>query len=339
MAGREEWLGLTREDALEPALPVCDPHHHLWEHPGSRYLLPEFLADLAGGHAVASTVYVECAQWYRPGGPEALRPVGETEFIERVASARGGEAPEVAAGIVGFADLALGAAVEPVLEAHLAASERFRGVRHATAWDPSPEIRPVHTHPPQGLLGDAGFRAGFARLAPLGLSFDAWLYHTQFDELASLARAFPGTAIVLDHMGGPPGIGPYAGRREETFAAWREALARLATCANVSVKLGGRTLTLAGYGWHRREAPPGSEELAAAMAPWFDACIGLFGPGRCMFEGDFPVERASCSYTVLWNAFKRACRPYAPAERAALLHDTAAQFYRIGRAAAGPRLA
>src|SRR5688572_10898665 len=188
MPDRSAWLDRTREDALEPALPICDPHHHLWEHPGSRYLLPEFLADLAGGHRVVSTVYVECAQWYRTDGPEAERPVGETEFVERIAAARAGEAPRIAAGIVGFADLTLGAAVGPVLEAHLAASGRFRGVRYASAWDPGPGIRPAHTRPPPGLLGDPAFRAGFARLAPLGLSFDAWLYHTQFGELADLAR-------------------------------------------------------------------------------------------------------------------------------------------------------
>lgn len=329
MPDRSAWLDRTREDALEPALPICDPHHHLWEHPGSRYLLPEFLADLAGGHRVVSTVYVECAQWYRTDGPEAERPVGETEFVERIAAARAGEAPRIAAGIVGFADLTLGAAVGPVLEAHLAASGRFRGVRYASAWDPGPGIRPAHTRPPPGLLGDPAFRAGFARLAPLGLSFDAWLYHTQFGELADLARAFPETAIVLDHMGGPPGIGPYAGRREEVFADWRDALARLAPCANVSVKLGGRTLTLAGFGWHRRESPPGSGELASAMAPWYAACIELFGPERCMFESDFPVERASCSYAVLWNAFKRLTRGYAPGERAALFHGTATRVYRL----------
>jgi predicted TIM-barrel fold metal-dependent hydrolase len=326
---RTAWLGLTREAALEPGLPVCDPHHHLWMHPGSRYLLEEFLADLSGGHRVESTVYVECVQHYRRDGPTELRPVGETEFAERVAAATASGPTRVAAGIVGFADLRLGAAVMPVLEAHVSASPRFRGVRYATAWDASPAIRPSHTHPPPGLLGDARFRAGFACLAPLGLSFDAWLYHAQFGELTALARDFPGTTIVLDHMGGPLGIGPYAGRQEETFAAWRAALVPLASRENVFVKLGGRTLTSAGFGWHRREAPPGSEELAAAMAPWFAACIELFGPGRCMFESNFPVDRASCSYTVLWNAFKRVTRGYAAAERHALHCGTARRAYRL----------
>lgn len=331
MPDRTAWLDRTREPALEPGLPICDPHHHLWEHPGSRYLMEEFLHDVDSGHRIVKTVYVECVQHYRAGGPEALRPVGETEFVHRLAAAHEREtgARRIAAGIVGFADLTLGPAVMPVLEAHVGASDRFRGVRYASAWDASPEIREAHTHPPAGLLRDPAFRAGFACLARLGLSFDAWLYHTQFDELAELAHEFPGVTIVLDHMGGPLGIGPYAGRRHEVFAEWRCALGELGRCANVFVKLGGRTLTLAGFGWHRQDAPPGSDELASAMRPYYTACIDLFGPGRCMFESNFPVDRASCSYAVLWNAFKLVARGYSDAERAALFHDTAATVYRL----------
>ena len=285
MPDRTEWLDRTREAALEPELPVCDPHHHLWEHPDSRYLLDEFLQDADSGHRIVSTVYVECLQHYRTGGPHELRPVGETEYVQRVAESheRAGGGRRIAAGIVGFADLTLGAAVAPVLEAHLEASDRFRGVRYASAWDASPDIRATHTHPRPGLLREPAFRAGFARLARLGLSFDAWLYHAQFAELAELAREFPGVTIVLDHMGGPLGIGPYAARREETFAEWRAGLAGLARCDNIVVKLGGRTLTAAGFGWHRRDAPPGSEELASAMGPYCTACIDIFGPARCMF--------------------------------------------------------
>jgi predicted TIM-barrel fold metal-dependent hydrolase len=325
------WLSRTTETALEPELAICDPHHHLWEYPTSRYLREEFLQDIEGGHRVLATVHIECLQWYRDAGPEALRPVGETEFIHRV-----GEIDEracgrrrIAAGIVGFADLRLGAAVQPVLEAHLAASDRFRGVRYATAWDASSEIRPTHTHPPPGLLADPAFRAGFACLARLGLSFDAWLYHTQFAELAGLARAFPAVTIVLDHMGGPLGVGPYAGRRAEVFAAWRASLAELAGCPNVVVKLGGRTMAASGFGWHKRAAPPGSEELAAAMAPYYRACIELFGAQRCMFESNFPFDRASCSYVVLWNAYKRLSHDYPEADRRALFYDTAERVYRL----------
>ncbi len=335
MADRNSWLSLTREQVIEPELPLCDPHHHLWDHPGSRYLAEEFMADIAGGrdggHRVASTVFVECMQFYRASGPEALRPVGETEFIERLAGPyqSTGGTTHIAAAIVGFADLTLGDAAEPVLQAHMAASSRFRGIRYATAWDASEQVHNAHTKPPRGLMQSAGFRTGLACLQRLGLSFDAWLYHPQIPELTELAQAFPGLRIVLDHMAGPLGIGPYSGERDEVFDAWRSALAGLAACDNVHVKLGGRTMTMAGYGWHRREAPPGSAELAEAIGPYYRTCIDLFGAERCMFESNFPVDRAGCSYTVLWNAFKRLTADYSPTERAALFHDTATKFYRL----------
>jgi predicted TIM-barrel fold metal-dependent hydrolase len=332
MSKLAEWLARTTEAALEPELPICDPHHHLWELPMSRYLREEFLRDIERGHRVLETVYIECVQHYRVDGLLALRSIGETEFIAEVAAVDEGVCGRrrIAAGIVGFADLRLGVAVLPVLEAHLAASDRFRGVRYATAWDASEEIRPAHTHPPAGLLRDTSFREGFACLAQLGLTFDAWLYHTQFAELAELARAFPQVTIVLDHMGGPLGIGPYANRRDEVFAAWRDALAELARCDNVVVKLGGRTMTMSGYGWHKRAAPPGSEELAAATAPYYRACIDSFGPYRCMFESNFPFDRASCDYVVLWNAYKRIARGYSADERRTLFRDTARRVYRLG---------
>ena len=327
MSELDDWLARTPEVALEPELPICDPHHHLWEFPTSRYLADEFRHDIERGHRVLETVHIECLQHYRGDGPRALQPVGETEFIAALAASdeRASGRRRIAAGVVGFADLTLGAAVEAVLEAHLAASDRFRGVRYATAWDASNEIRPTHTHPPPGLLRDATFRAGFACIARLGLTFDAWLYYPQFAELAELARAFPAVPIVLNHMGGPLGIGPYAGRRDEVFIAWRTGLATLASCANIVIKLGGRTMTQSGYGWHKRDAPPGS----AAMTPYMRACIDLFGPARCMFESNFPFDRASCDYVVLWNAYKRVAHDYSDAERSALFRDTALRIYRL----------
>lgn len=331
MKDREEWLSLTTEEAIEPQLLICDPHHHIWDYPGSRYLIPEFSADIGGGHRVEKTVFVECRQFYRSDGPVDLEPVGETEFVDRLAGpveTRFGVS-DVAAGIVGFADLSLGPAVQPVLESHLEASARFRGVRHASAWHESERIHNAHTNPPRGLLGSSTFRQGLACLEKLELSFDAWLYHPQLAELAELARVFPNLSIVLDHMAGPLGIGPYSGHREEVFTAWHSGLTELAQCANVAVKLGGLTMTMSGFAWHKREAPPGSEELARAMGPYYRACIELFGPGRCMFESNFPVDRASCSYTVLWNAFKRLSSGYSTAERAALFHDTASRIYRL----------
>jgi predicted TIM-barrel fold metal-dependent hydrolase len=330
MRNREEGLARTREEALEPGLEICDPHHHFWDHPGDRYLADELLADTGSGHRVVETVHVECLSMYRDEGPAALRPVGETDFVERVARdcETRAAATRVAAGIVGHADLTLGTAVEPVLEAHLAASARVRGIRHAAARD-SREIE-SYMNPPAGLLASRGFREGFARLAAFGLSFDAWLYHPQLHELVDLARAFPTTAIVLDHMGGPLGVGPYAGRRSEVFELWRQGIAEVATCPNTVVKLGGLAMPLNGFGWHERESPPGSAELAEATRDYYLHCIEQFGPDRCMFESNFPVDRASCSYVVLWNSFKRITSGFSEAERAALFRDTAARVYRLG---------
>ena len=331
MNDRTAWLDRTVEEALEPELEICDPHHHLWDYPDSRYLVDELLADTGSGHRVTQTVFVECLNSYRTVGPEELRPVGETEAVERLATASdaAGNATRVAAGIVGFADLSLGAAVRPVLEAQLQASKRFRGIRHVSAWDASDRIHNAHTDPPEQLLAKRKFREGFACLHALGLSFDAWLYHSQLPELTELAQVFPETAIVLNHIGGPIGIGPYAGKREAIFNAWRKDIATLAQCDNVTVKLGGLTMSSAGFRWHKREAPPGSEELAEVMGPYYRHCIEQFGADRCMFESNFPVDRLSCNYAVLWNAFKRLSRDYSENERTALFHDTAARVYRL----------
>jgi predicted TIM-barrel fold metal-dependent hydrolase len=329
MNDRDRWLELTVEQALDPSVAICDPHHHLWEHPGNRYLLEEFEQDLGGGHRVISTVYVECLQNYRETGPANLKPVGETEFVSRLVGSCTEQSTRIAAGIVGFADLGQGASVEEVLVAHVQASERFRGIRHASAWHADDRIHNAYTRPPRDLLMDSCFREGFACLENLKLSFDAWLYHPQIPELASLAAAFPGINIILNHMAGPLGIGPYAHARDDVFREWRCAMAVLAEHQNVYVKLGGRTMTMSGYGWHKGEKPPGSRELAEAMGPYCDAGIELFGVDRCMFESNFPVDRASCSYTVLWNAFKRLSRGYSPSERAAVLHDTATKVYRL----------
>jgi L-fuconolactonase len=321
------WLERTTEPALEPELPICDPHHHLWEFPTSVYLVDELLQDLGGGHNILKTVYVECDQKYRSDGQEQLFPVGETEFVERVTASN--KQPDIAAGIVGFADLMLGDSVAEVLQAHLASSDCFRGIRHASAWHESEKIRNSHTNPTPDLLQDPNFLAGFSQLQPLGLSFDAWMYFDQLPQLTILAQLFPDTRIVLNHIGGPIGIGPYANQREEVFEQWRRHIIELSGCENVCVKLGGMTMTVSGFGWHKLEAPPGSEQLAEAMAPYFQTCIEHFGAQRCMFESNFPVDRASCSYTILWNAFKRVSRAYSASERADLFHDSASEFYRI----------
>jgi L-fuconolactonase len=333
---RAGWLGLVTEEILEPGLPICDPHHHLWDHPGHRYLLDELLADTGSGHTVVATVFVECLSMYRAGGPVEMRPVGETEFVDAIAaaSAGGGHGPtRVAAGIVGFADLTLGERVGAVLDAHMAASPRFRGIRHAAGWDASDAVRNSHTDPPPGLLLDAGFRRGFAALARRGLTFDAWLYHPQIPELTDLAAAFPDTTIVLDHLGGPLGIGPYAGRRAEVFRAWQRDIRALAACPNVIAKLGGLVMPINGFGFHKRERPATSAELVEATRDWHLHAIECFGAGRAMFESNFPVDKASAAYPVLWNSFKRIAAGFSAAEKAALFHDTAARVYRLHAAA------
>jgi predicted TIM-barrel fold metal-dependent hydrolase len=319
--------------ALEPDLPIIDAHHHLWDRPRTPYLLEDFLADVAGGHNIRASVFIECETSYRSEGDALLRPLGETEFVVEAAvrAAAGPAGPRVAHGIVGFAELRAGAAIRPVLEAQIeAGAGRFRGIRHIAAWHADPMARGSVATPPPMLLLDPAFREGFAQLAPLGLSFDAWMYHTQIAELRDLADAFPETPIVLNHIGGPIGIGPYATRGRHVFAAWSDAIRGLSHCPNLHIKLGGLGMRLFGFAFHEGAEPPGSERLAEAWRPWIETCVEAFGPARCMFESNFPVDKASCGYTELWNAFKRITAGWAPHERAALFHDTAARFYRLG---------
>jgi len=332
-----EWLARTVEQPLEPDLRICDPHHHLWDRETARvaprYLLDEILADVGSGHNVVSTVFIECGAMFKTEGPEALRPIGETEFVNGIAamSASGlyGRT-RVAAGIVGTASLRLGAAVGPVLDAQIAAGGgRFRGIRLGAAWDPDDAVPNHRTRPGPGLFLRDDFRAGFAELAPHRLSFEAWCYHRQIPDVTSLARAFPDTTIVLDHFGGPVGIGSYAGRAREVYLEWRGHLDELATCPNVVAKLGGINMEVNGFGWHERARPPSSQELADATRPYYEHTIEKFGVDRCMFESNFPVDVVSCSYTVLWNSFKRLTAGFSAAEKAALFHDTAARVYRL----------
>ena len=332
-----DWLALTPEDALDPALPICDPHHHLWDQqPGRvapRYLLDEILDDVRAGHNVVSTVFIECGAMFKPDGPEALRPVGETEFVNGVAamSASGLYGPSrIAAAIIGTVDLRIGAAAGDVLDAHIAAGGgRFRGIRRACAWDPDPDVPNHRTEPGPQLFRREDFRAGFAQLAPRRLTFEAWCYHRQIPDVTALARAFPDITIILNHFGGPLGIGAYAGKAKDVFAEWRSAITELATCPNVVAKLGGINMEMNGFGWHEQSRPPSSQELANATRNYYDVTIEKFGADRCMFESNFPVDKASCSYTVLWNTFKRIASGATASEKAKLFHDTAARVYRV----------
>jgi len=331
-ADRDAWLALHVEDVIDPGRPIVDAHHYLWRRPSGAYQLPELMEDFRSGHDIRASVFVECDAGYRATGPAELRPVGETDYVAAMTSpgAAGDPADRPCAAIVGHADLRLGDAVAPVLEAHVAAGGgRFRGIRQRAQWD-ARLVPPGKAAPPRYLLADSAFRRGFARLAPLGLGFDAWVYFTQLDEVAGLAAAFPDTPITLDHLGGPLGVGPYAGRRQAVFEAWREGMNLLARRPNVTVKLGGLGMAAYGFRFEMRDRPPSSEELATAWGPYIIHCIEAFGPDRCMFESNFPVDGQSCSYRTLWNAFKRVAADCSEGDKAALFGGTATRVYRLG---------
>jgi predicted TIM-barrel fold metal-dependent hydrolase len=330
---REDWLKRRTEDVLEPDLAIVDPHHHLWDRGGHIYFLPQLLEDTGSGHNIVATVFVECRAMYRAGGDPALQPVGEVEFVNGIAamSASGAYgATKVALGIVGYADLGLGAAVERVLALETAiGGGRFKGVRNISAWHPDPAARGSSAIPPPDVMTRPTFLEGFKVLVRMGLTFDAWLYHTQLGELTALSRAVPEATIVLDHVGGAIGIGPYSGKRDEVFAHWKKGIRELASCQNVNVKLGGLGMRLFGFDVHAGELPPTSEQLATAWRPYIETCIEAFGPARCMFESNFPVDKGACSYQALWNAFKRITAGASAADKAALYRTTAARVYRL----------
>jgi L-fuconolactonase len=329
---QDAWLAQVREPILDADRPICDPHHHLWDDEHNPYLLTELLADIGDGHNVVSTVFMECNAMYRAEGPAAAAPLGETEFVNGIAamSASGNYGPARAcAGIVSYADLTLGDAVGEILDAHMALSPRFRGIRHAAGWDPSDEVRNSHTEPPQHLLQDEQFRRGIAQLEQRGLSFDAWAYHPQLPELTELAQDFPGLTIIVDHFCGPLGIGPYRDQRQAIYAQWQQDFKALAQCPNVHAKLGGIAMPINGFGWHRRDTPATSDELVEQTGPYHLWAIEQFGAERCMFESNFPVDRQSCSYHVLWNAFKKLAKDFSASEQEALFLSTAHRVYRL----------
>ncbi len=337
MATNDDWLAQVQEDALEPDLPICDTHHHLWDHRDGRvdrrYLMEEVQGDMRSGHNIVSSVFVECHAMYRADGPEEMKPVGEVEFVNGIAAmAASGLYGEtrVAAGIIGHAELQLGSRVKGVLEVLIeAAPGRFRGIRRTGAWDPDPLVHWGRGVTGPGMYLDTKFREGFAELGPLGLIFEGVCRHPQLSDFVDLARAFPETTLILNHLGGVAGVGPYAGKREEIFVEWQKSIADLAECPNIVVKLGGINMDYSGFGWHENPKPPTSQELCEATGRYYETAIEHFGPDRCMFESNFPVDKISCGYNVLWNAFKRMSKQYSADERAKLFHDTAARVYRL----------
>jgi predicted TIM-barrel fold metal-dependent hydrolase len=328
------WAKQRLEPALEPDLPIIDPHHHLWDDDErGRYLIHELAEDVQTGHNITATVFIECGSMYRADGPRAMRPVGEVEFVNGFAamsaSGRYGSA-RLCAGIVGHADLTLGDEVQPVLEALIAAGNgRLRGIRHGVCWDSGNAAKFGRRQVPQHQVLDAQFRKGYARLAPLGLTFESWQFHPQLPDVADLLRAFPDTSVILNHVGGPLHLAPHDADRDEVFKTWRANLRELVQFPNLTVKVGGLGMLYCDWDFHLRDVPPSSEALAAAWRPYVEECITAFGVDRCMMESNFPVDKQSCGYGVLWNALKRITRHCSPSEKAALYRDTAARVYRL----------
>ena len=335
--GSQAWLDLAAEAPIDPQRPIIDPHHHLWLALGSRsaYLLADLWGDTGSGHNIVKTVFVECRAASRPDGPEHLKPVGETEFVARIAQASrdgagNGRGSAVIAGIVAHADLRGGPLLDEALAAHTAAGDGLlRGIRHSGARDPHPEALSIPGRGAEGLYADQAFRAGVARLGELGLTYDTWHYHHQNADFAALARAVPGTTLVLDHFGTPLGVGPYAGQRETIFSQWQRDIAAIAQCPNVVAKLGGLAMPDNGFGWNLRDRPASSDELVDAQARYYHHAITCFGPQRCMFESNFPVDRHSLPYGVYWNAMKKLAARYSAADQQAMFHDNAQRIYNL----------
>ncbi len=330
---REDWLALTPEEILEPDREIVDPHHHLWVHGSGDalavYEMDALARDTGAGHNVVQTMFMECRSYYDMDAPEHLRSVGETRTVAQMAAQDRG--PARIAGIVGNVDLTQEPAlIDAALAAHEAAGQGlFKGIRHAGARDSEPERLII---PGRGLANQYArpdFRRGVALLGQRGLTYDTWHYHHQMRDFIDLARAVPETVLVLDHLGTPLGRGRFAGRRDEIFDVWKQDMVDLAACDNVRLKLGGLNMPDNGWGWHERGTPPSSDELMACQAKWYIHALDLFGAGRCMFESNFPVDRASVSYTVLWNFFKKIASGASEAEKAALFAGTARSVYGL----------
>ncbi|AQH03861.1 amidohydrolase (plasmid) [Burkholderia sp. KK1] len=327
---RAQWLASGAEAALEPEMPIIDAHHHFYERTGWTYLLDDYLEDARSGHNITASVYMQALTRYRKDGPEPMRPVGEIEYVTGTTAALQKGTPQVAKGIVGYADLRRGAAIRDVLEAELAAGDgRLRGVRHLVTWDADPTLVNPLSAAPRGLLLDPAYRAGVAQLGSLGLSYDAWLFFPQLPELFDLAKAYPDTPFIVNHCGGVVRIASYADHRKDVFDTWSRSMRELAQLPNVFVKVGGLGMRINGFEFEKGERPPASTELADAWKPWMHTCIETFGADRCMFESNFPVDKGSYPFSNGWNAFKRLTVQASPQERESLFRGTVAKVYRL----------
>jgi L-fuconolactonase len=330
LSAHQQWLRTYTEEIIAPECEIVDPHHHLWRHSSlDPYLLEDFRADTASGHNIVKSVFIECGAEYYRAGPEHLKPVGESAFVATLAQASERDGGAVIAGIVAHADLRHEALAD-VLSAHAEAGQgRFRGIRHALARAPEGVDLMIAGRNPKGLYANEQFQAGVRALGTSGLTYDSWHYHFQNPEFLALAQAVPDTVMVLDHFGTPLGVGPYASARQDIFAQWQKDVAAIARCENVVAKLGGMAMPDNGFGWMGRETPPSSDEFVAAQGDYYHHMIECFGPQRCMFESNFPVDKLSISYPVLWNALKKIAACYSETERDALFRGTASRVYAL----------
>jgi len=335
----QKWLDQVEEEIIDPDLKIVDPHHHLWPAPSrsegvppeNRYLLKDLWKDTDSGHNLVKTVFIECGQGFFETGLKAMKPVGETKFVCEVAEqAKLSPSKAQIEGIVSHADMMLGSSVLEVLEAHIEYGKgRFKGIRHGASWDESEEIRNSHSNPIRHIYLDDQFQQGIEQLDLLNLTLDAWNYHSQINELKELSKAFPNLKIVQNHFGGPLGIGPYKDKKEQVFSEWSEVINELAECKNVYLKIGGLAMPINGWGWHKRSKPATSDELVESHGKYYLHAIKSFGATRCMFESNFPVDKRSISYPVLWNAFKKISLEFSDEEKDYLFSKTAEEFYSI----------
>ena len=323
MGLRDDWLGQVREDILDPGREIVDPHHHLWSRGGNVYEADALARDLSAGHNVVQTVYIECYSYYDTDAPDGYASVGETRTVAQVAQT------SAIAGIVGHADLRR-ADLDAILDAHqLVDDALLKGIRQSGAHDPDAANFRITPRGDAGLYSDPDFRRGLARLGARGLTYDAWHYHHQAADFLALAQAVPDTTLVLDHFGTPLGVRAYDGRRSEIHSQWLKDMKALAACPNVVAKLGGFAMPDNGWGWEAQAEPVTSDALIAAQGAWYSHMLDCFGPDRCMFESNFPVDRMSVSYPVLWNAFKKIAAPYSGDEKDALFAGTARRVYGL----------
>ena len=333
-----EWLAQISEEIIDPNQRIIDPHHHLW--PGAsvdsrensnRYLLEDLWADTGSGHNITNTVFIDCSQSYWNLDDQALNPVGETEFVKELADTSKADPNQATiSGIIGHVDMLLGFDAERVLEKHLeVGQELFKGIRHAGGWDPHQNVRNSHHDACEGLYLLPNFLDGLQTLSKLGYVFEAWQYHHQIPQITKLAKQFPDLIIILNHFSGPLGIGPYENKQAEIFPKWEQDLKELSQYENVYAKLGGLAMPVNGFGFHTQAKPPTSDEFLSKQRAYYETTLEHFTPARCMFESNFPVDKASISYPVLWNAFKKLVKEYSSAEKDQLFYQTAAKVYRI----------